>query len=70
MATPKLVILPETFMGKANWDEWAVHFGHCVDINGWDNAAKLRFLRVRFDGKGTVRFPASSRRQERHLRPC
>ena len=51
MAAPKPVILPETFTGEANWDEWAVHFDHCADINGWDDAAKLRFLRVRLTGR-------------------
>ena len=32
-------------------DEWAIHFDPCVEINGWDNAAKLRFFRVCLMGR-------------------
>ena len=51
MAVAKPVILPDTFNGDGNWDDWATHFDNCSKINGWDDAAKLKFLKARLTGR-------------------
>ena len=49
MAKP--IILPDTFSEDGQWDDWAVHFEHCADINCWTEDDKLRFLKVRLIGR-------------------
>ena len=51
MAAAKPVILPDTFNGDGNWDDWAAHFDNCSEINGCDAAAKLKFLKVTLTGR-------------------
>ena len=51
MAVAKPIILPDTFSGEGRWDDWAVHFEHCADINRWAEDDKLRFLKVRLIGR-------------------
>ena len=45
------VVLPEIFDGSKNWDEWVLHFESVATVNGWDDADKLRWLRVRVTGR-------------------
>ena len=28
-----IIILPDTFTGEGQWENFAVHFEHCADIN-------------------------------------
>ena len=45
------VVLPETFDGTQNWDEWVFHFENVAAVNGWTDADKLKWLRVRVTGR-------------------
>ena len=45
------VVLPETFDGTRNWDEWFFHFENVAAVNGWSDADKLKWLRVRVTGR-------------------
>ena len=58
MAAAKPIILPDTFSGAdtTTWDHWIVHFGNYAAINGWDDTAKLAFLKVRLTGRAQVVF--------------
>ena len=50
-STAKPVVLPETFDGTKNWDEWYFHFENVAAVNGWDDALKLKWLRVQLTGR-------------------
>ena len=59
------VVLPETFDGTKNWDEWFFHFENVAVVNGWSDADKLKWLRVRVTGraqKALHLLPEASRR--------
>jgi hypothetical protein len=62
--TARPVVLPETFDGTKNWDDWYLHFENVAAVNGWDDAEKLKWLRVRLTGraqKALHRLPEASR---------
>ena len=44
-------VLPETFSGVGSFTEWLDHFETVAEVNGWDNAAKALWLRVRLVGR-------------------
>ncbi len=50
--TPKPIVMPDCFHGgdDDDWECWFQNFSDCADINGWDNALKLKFLAVRMKG--------------------
>ena len=52
----KPVVLPEVFTGEKSWDEWKDHFDSVAAVNGWDDAAKLMWLRVRLTGRAATTF--------------
>ena len=50
------LVLPETFDGERDFDEWISHFEDVADLNGWNDGEKLRWLKVRLVGKAHVAF--------------
>lgn len=62
MAKP--AVIPELFSGDKSWDDWIDHFESVAEVCGWDEAARLKWLRVRLSGRaGTVfrRLPDATR---------
>ena len=58
------VVLPETYCGTANWDEWESQFENVAAVNGWSEEDKLKWLKVRLSGRAQTAFrrlPAASR---------
>ena len=51
LPSTKPVVLPETFDGTRDWEEWCFHFENVASVNGWDDADKLKWLRVRLTGR-------------------
>ena len=49
-------MLPDVFDGAKNWDEWSEHFDSVAAVNGWEEAAKLKWLRVRLTGRAATTF--------------
>ena len=46
------IVLPDTFNGEgSSWSEWKYHFTNVAQVNGWDDEAKLLWLRVRLVGR-------------------
>jgi hypothetical protein len=57
------LVLPEVYDGTSSWDGWAFHFENVAAVNRWDDADKLRWLRVRLTGraqKALQRLPETS----------
>ena len=52
----KPVVLPDVFTGEKSWDEWIDHFDSVTAVNGWEDAAKLQWLRVRLTGRAATAF--------------
>ena len=55
------LVLPETFDGTGSWSDWCFHFENVAAVNGWSDAQKLQWLRVRVTGraqKALHRLPA------------
>ncbi len=44
-------VIPELFSGDKSWDDWIYHFQSVAEVCGWDNANKLKWLRVRLTGR-------------------
>jgi len=40
------LLLPETYSGESNFDDWISHFETVASINEWDDAAKLKWMSV------------------------
>ena len=47
----KPVVLPEPFDGTTSWEEWLFHFENVAEVNAWDDAQKLRWIRVRLTNR-------------------
>ncbi len=60
-------IVPDAFDGDGCWEQWSFHFTNASAVNEWDDAAKLKWLKVRLTGKAQTAFqrlPADT--QERY----
>ena len=53
-ARPVLTLDPYT--GEGSWDDWIDHFESVAEVNRWDDAAKLLWLRVRLTGRAQTAF--------------
>ena len=50
------LVLPDTFDGSADWDEWISHFENVAAVNAWEADAQLQWLKVRLTGKAATAF--------------
>ncbi len=50
------LVLPDAYNGEASWDDWAQHFQNVADVNEWDNAQKLKWLKVRLTARAQKAF--------------
>lgn len=55
MAT-KPIILPDTYSGDCNWEQWILHYKDCATVNAWSDDEKLSFLGVRLTGRAQAVF--------------
>ena len=56
MSTSKPTMLPELYSGDKSWDDWIDHFDSVATVCEWDEAAKLKWLRVRLTGRAGTTF--------------
>lgn len=54
------VVLPDNHSSKKDWKLWIYHFENIATVNGWDDAAKLQWLKVRLTGRGRMGFQCFS----------
>ena len=54
MARP--TVIPGKFSGEESWDQWIFHFESAADINKWDAAAKLQWLKISLTGRALASF--------------
>ena len=52
----KLVILPETFAGEGSFSDWLEHFEGIAEVNHWEDADMLLWLRLRLIGQAQMVF--------------
>ena len=45
------LVLPDPFTGETDYCDWIDHFENVAAVNGWDEAAKMQWLRVRLTGR-------------------
>ena len=50
------LVLPEPFKGDEDYTEWEDHFESVAAVNEWDDADKLKWLRVRLAGRAKTAF--------------
>ena len=50
------LILPDTYSGEGNFSEWSDHFESVAAVNEWDDAEKLRWLKVRLTSRALTAF--------------
>lgn len=50
------VVLPDTFNGEANWDQWIFHFESVAEVNEWTAEQKIKWLKVRLTGRAQSAF--------------
>ena len=62
-------VSPDALFGSTSWTDWIEHFEAVSMLNGWDDAAKLRWLPVRLSGKAQTAWKRlSPERGESRLR--
>ena len=45
------LVIPEIFDVTGSWSDWSFHFENVAAVNGWNDAQKLQWLRVRVTGR-------------------
>ena len=51
-ATARPVYMPQTFNGAdREWSDWVGQFEMAADVNGWDDALKLKFMALLLSGR-------------------
>ena len=48
--------MTEPYTGEGDYTEWHDHFESVAAVNGWDDAVKLLWLRVRLTGRAQTAF--------------
>ena len=50
------LVLPDTYSGEGNWSQWIYHFESVAEVNEWDDAKKIMWLKVRLTGRAQMAF--------------
>ena len=64
------VVIPETFSGEESWYDWLGHFESVAEVNEWDNAAKLLWLRARMTGQAQIAYKQLSEGARANYAAC
>ena len=55
-AATKHAVIPELYERDRSWDVWIDHFESIAEVCGWDDASRLKWLRVRLSEKAGAAF--------------
>ena len=64
------VLTPDAYTGEGSWDDWLDHFESVAEVNKWDNAAKLLWIRVRMTGRAQTAFKQLSEETRSEYPAC
>ena len=53
---PRPLVMPEPYTGEGDYTQWQDHFESVAAVNGWNDADKLLWLRVRLTGRAQTAF--------------
>eukprot|EP00117_Sycon_ciliatum_P043599 scpid14644/ scgid31550/ len=69
-AVARPAVMPETFDGEGDWQEYLAYFIQCAEVNGWQDTQRAQFLGVRLRDAARRFFtalPAARRVNWQHL---
>ena len=52
----KPIVLPDTFSGEGNWEDWFDHFNNVAAVNKWTDEQKLLRMKVQLTGRAQRAF--------------
>ena len=50
------LVLPDPYNGDGSWTQWEYHFLNIATVNDWDDANKLKWLKVRLTARAQIAF--------------
>jgi hypothetical protein len=50
------LVLPDSFSGEGNWSQWIYHFENVAEVNEWEDAKRVLWLKVRLTGRVQIAY--------------
>eukprot|EP00731_Ephydatia_muelleri_P035045 Em0093g14a len=50
------LVLPDSFSGEGNWSQWIYHFENVAEVNEWEDAKRVLWLKVRLTGRAQIAY--------------
>eukprot|EP00731_Ephydatia_muelleri_P006029 Em0003g277a len=50
------LVLPDSFSGEGKWSQWIYHFENVAEVNEWEDAKRVLWLKVRLTGRAQIAY--------------